>query len=945
MPALESARAESLLAYLLIHRDAPQPRQRLAFLLWPDSSEPQARTNLRHVLHNLRRALPEADDHLEVTPRTLQWRPDSPLWLDLHEFEAALDRGELRTAVDLYSGDLLTGCYDDWVLEERERVSQLHLHALERLVGLLEERGEHAEAIRYAERLLRHDPLREDTYRRLMRLHDARGDRVRALRVYHACTGTLERELGVEPSTATRAAYEALLPTEGDAEQPERAAGLVGRAGERARLTELWRASERGHAQLVLVTGEPGVGKTRLVEELRSWCAHRGAVAAEARSYFAEGALAYAPVAAWLRSEPFAARRGRLDPGRRAELARVLPELAGESAPPPLPEAERRRRLFDALAAALLAPGEPTLLVADDLHWADADTLQFLHYLIRTAADAPLLVLSTARREDIVERHPLDDLVAGLRALDRVADIELGRLPRPETAILAERVAGRSLDAGEADRIFAETEGNPLFVVETVRAGGASPRVHAVLEARLAQLSDGAHDLAALAATIGREFTSDLLGAASGASEEELVRGLDELWRRRIVRERGVDAYDFSHDKLREAAYAGLGPARRGRLHLRVARALERLHADDPGLVAGRVAAHYDRAGAAGDAVSWYELAAREAQRMYANREAIRLLERGLELAAPDRELALLTALLVPLAAVEGAESPRLIDVQRRAVRASGGESAPPLLRSIALTSLSQGRFDEARRAARELQASDDDVLLVEGDYLLGISAFWQGELEAAREHFEAAVERSKPEHRTTHLLHYGLDPTVVCLSRLGNTLAFLGDAEGAIQVRDRALALAEEIGHPNTTGTALVFAALLALELRDEEGVREYAAALSAVSASGEAKAPTIAAEAVGGYVDVLDGRIEPGLARIDGALDEAREAQHAPGQQAAIVRILLEACAVAGDAETGIAVAERALAEGMGGVRLWEADTRRRLAEFRGTLAERTPRDRSAT
>jgi DNA-binding SARP family transcriptional activator len=101
VPALESARAESLLAYLLIHRDAPQPRQRLAFLLWPDSSERQARTNLRHVLHNLRRALPEVDDHLEVTPRMLRWRPDSPLWLDLEEFEAALDRGALRAAVDL----------------------------------------------------------------------------------------------------------------------------------------------------------------------------------------------------------------------------------------------------------------------------------------------------------------------------------------------------------------------------------------------------------------------------------------------------------------------------------------------------------------------------------------------------------------------------------------------------------------------------------------------------------------------------------------------------------------------------------------------------------------------------------------------------------------------------------------------------------------------------
>ena len=112
LPPLGSARAESLLAYLLIHRAAPQPRQRLAFLLWPDSSEPQARTNLRHVLHTLRRALPDADRLLDITPRTLRWRPDAPAWLDVEAFEAALARDDLRAATALYGGDLLAGAYD-----------------------------------------------------------------------------------------------------------------------------------------------------------------------------------------------------------------------------------------------------------------------------------------------------------------------------------------------------------------------------------------------------------------------------------------------------------------------------------------------------------------------------------------------------------------------------------------------------------------------------------------------------------------------------------------------------------------------------------------------------------------------------------------------------------------------------------------------------------------
>ncbi|MGH2815585.1 MAG: AfsR/SARP family transcriptional regulator, partial [Actinomycetota bacterium] len=206
VPPLGSARAESLLAYLLLHREAPQPRQRLAFLLWPDSTEPQARTNLRHLLHNLRRALPDPDRFLEVTPRTLRWRDDASWWLDVAAFENAVARAgqggqavpALQEAVELYGGDLLQSSYDEWLLEERERLRRRYLEALERLAELLEEGSEHIRAIGYAERLLREDPLREATYRLLMRLHDARGDRARALRTYHACAATLERELSVE---------------------------------------------------------------------------------------------------------------------------------------------------------------------------------------------------------------------------------------------------------------------------------------------------------------------------------------------------------------------------------------------------------------------------------------------------------------------------------------------------------------------------------------------------------------------------------------------------------------------------------------------------------------------------------------------------------------------------------------------------------------------------
>jgi len=931
LPPLESARAESLLAYLLIHRDAPQPRQRLAFLLWPDSTEPQARTNLRHVLHNLRRALPDAERYLDITSRTLRWRPDAPVWLDLAEFEAALHRAEtaadplddLEAAVGAYAGDLLEGSYDEWLLEERDRIRDRQIAALDRLSALLEQRGEHARAIQYAERLLRLEPLRESTYRRLMRLNDARGDRARALRVYHACVAALERDLGVEPSAPTREAYEALLPGTAEAE-PERTV-FVGRAAERRRLTELWRAAERGHAQLVLVTGEAGIGKTRLVEELRSWCSHRGAATAEARSYPAEGALAYGPVAAWLRSQPLADRRHRLDRGRVTELARVLPEI--DETPRPLPESEQRQRLFDALAHAIHTV-EPLLLIADDLHWCDPETLRFLHYLVRSRPDARLLVAATARGEDL---DALDELSAALGALGRFTQIELGRLSSQETAVLAERFGGQA-DAG---RLYAETEGNPLFVVESLRAGwtgGAlTPRVQAVLEARLAQLSEPARRLATVAAAVGREFTADVLARASGAGGDELVRGLDELWRRRIVRDRGPEAYDFAHDKLREVAYQALTPAQRSRIHLLIARTLEA----QPAVDHVQLADHYERAGAVDAAVEHYELASIAALRLYAHRDAVRLLERALALApAPERQLALIGDLVAPLGTVEGYASPHLVELQQRGLALAGElgvDPAPPLLRSLAVISVAAGDFDATRRYGRLLAArgalDGDGTLLVESDYVLGIAAFWEGHLAAARRHFEAAVDGYRPEDRMTHLIRYGFDPQAICLSRLANTLCYLGDADAAVAARDRALALADEIGDPTTRDIVLVFASLLAVDLDDTDALRGYASRFAGLDV------PSVAPmrEAYSGYLDVVDGR--PGIARIQRAIENARGKEHAPGMQSVLARVLVGACVIAGDARTGLAVP---VPDG-----LLEGTVRRLQDELRGTLGERTAPD----
>ncbi len=264
LTGVNSPRLQSLLAYLVLHAQAPQSRQHLAFLLWPESTEAQARTNLRQLLYNLRQTLPEPDIFLQIETQTLQWHPQAPFTLDVTQFEAALDRAEqaasqsarhhfLEEAVSLYTGNLLPSCYDDWILPERERLRQQFLSALERLIQLLEDLHEFNQAIHYAQRLLRDDPLHETTYRRLIRLHVLNNDRASALRAYHNCATILQRELGVEPSAATRAVYEQLLkieqPGQVQASKPSTMliidSPLLGRSADAA--TDMAVAANAGH--------------------------------------------------------------------------------------------------------------------------------------------------------------------------------------------------------------------------------------------------------------------------------------------------------------------------------------------------------------------------------------------------------------------------------------------------------------------------------------------------------------------------------------------------------------------------------------------------------------------------------------------------------------------------------------------------------------------------
>ena len=261
----------------------------MAFLLWPDSSEAQARTNLRNLLHALRQALPDPDRFLSADTQTLQWRPEAPFTLDVIDFENCVTQAStstsLRNAVDLYQGDLLLDCYDDWIQPDRERLQEQFIEALERLILLLEQEHDNRSAIRYAERLLHQDPLRESTYRHLMRLYAQSGDRLGVMRVFQTCIIALKRELNVEVSPATQAAYAQWVQMEispalntevlfksRSSNLPIPLTTFIGREKQISDLRQLLLQSSASQlrSRLITLTGAGGCGKTRLAIEAAS---------------------------------------------------------------------------------------------------------------------------------------------------------------------------------------------------------------------------------------------------------------------------------------------------------------------------------------------------------------------------------------------------------------------------------------------------------------------------------------------------------------------------------------------------------------------------------------------------------------------------------------------------------------------------------------------------
>jgi DNA-binding SARP family transcriptional activator/tetratricopeptide (TPR) repeat protein len=860
-----SSRSLDLLGYLVLHAGTPQTRQHLAFVFWPDSNEAQARTNLRRELHHLRSVLGE-EPSLVVESNTLTWCDRPTCRVDVRVFEhehqeasRAKAAGDVeaflvhaRTAIAEYHGDLMPGSYEDWVLEHRRPLLRKCVELCDDIVALLDKRGQQSSALDFAYRRVELQPLEEVGYRALMSLQFSGGDRAAAVSTFHRCADVLERELGVYPGRETTELVDRLLDRAGDAAHRRRGAaaetvnsiawsGLVARGKELDVLVERWRVAIGGQPGMALVSGEPGVGKSRLLVELGTIAASEGAAVATTRCFSHSGRLAFAPVADWVRNPEFRQALEGLDPLWREEVARLVPNIVpGEprqrqerSESPdvrPAVDAWQRHRFFEGLARAVLSPGRPIMLVLDDVHWCDQETMDWLVFLLGFAKDARLLVAGSARLDELERNREVVAALRGLRSAGLVADVELAPLDVTGTGELAAALLGRELGAGEEGLLQAATGGYPLFVLEAARSltDAATSRaplrasdLDAILRRRLERASPTAQEAASIAAAVGRNFSLDLLSEAAGFDADVLVQAVDELWRLRIVRESTSGGYDFSHDLMRDAAYGAVSPARRWLLHRKVAEALEVIHADHLDTVAAALAEQYDRGGRPDRALVYLQKAAEAATSLFANAEAVRLYRRCLELIEAEpkgrdrdaRELEILQSMSAPSNALYGYASPVTQTTLEKTVQLAERLGRTPILvRSLVAlfgTRFVQGSAEQSYEVAHRALAlaGNDAELAAQAHFAFAGSVFSLGHPATAAEHFELAIKISPA--AVSLLVGTRLDVHSQGWSAHAHWL--LGEEDEAAARADDALNRARAADHPYSVAVALAYAAITA--------------------------------------------------------------------------------------------------------------------------------------
>ncbi len=955
---LPARKAQALLAYLAARGGRAHARETLTGLLWADVGERQARQSLRQTLMRLRRALAGHRGALLTQGDTVTLNP-SVLDLDVVAFERLVRRGTpeaLESAVALYHGPLLDGvrvaapAFEAWLESERARLAELALDALRRLVDRHVKAGRVEAATHAATRLLALDPLQEEVHRTLMRLHVRQGRRAAALRQYQACVTVLQKELGVEPEAPTKQLYLAILQSAaspapgarrpaplapGRATPPAADAPLVGRQTELTRLRQRLQAAWRGTGQVILVTGEAGIGKSRLVEELAAAATARGTRVLVGRAFETEQILPFRPWVDALRGGQ-ALREMREAPAvsssRRSELARLFPELGSGDAPPPITR-EGHLRLFESLDAVLaeLARSQPVLVLLEDLQWADEMSMRLFAFVARRLVERPILLVASARDEDLAEAPTLTRLVDELAALPHVDHVALGALSASATATLVRalaRVGSHATGlADTVDRVWALSEGNPFVIVETMRAlrEGRLPdgagvelprRVREMIAARLGRLSPRAQELARLASVFTREVEYPVLQRAAGLSRRETAEAVEELVRRRILDAVG-ERFDFTHARLRQAVYQSLLAPRRQAMHAAIGEAVEAVYAGRLDEMYDRLAHHFSGADEPGRALTYLVQLADKVARSYALEEAVRLLHDALaasERLPPDggrgRALDVVYRLAHVLPMLGRSTEARDLLLRHETLVAS---LAQPTLSGtyhfwLAYTygnlSDSQSAIRHAQRALEEAARGGDDVTMGKASYALSRESYMTGRPREGIAQGRQAVA----------LLERGDERWWLgeALRVLALQLLHLGDFVPALETMDRMRAVGEAMGEVRLQADAAWTTARVYTVMGDVE------AAIAACQRGVELAADPVARAMASGWLGAAHlegGNAAQAIDLLEGVIGRLQLLSGAGGYRYRQVdgmfrAILSEAYLAGGDVERARKIAEEALA-----------------------------------
>lgn len=610
-----------VLAYAILNRRRPSNRDSVAFDLFPDEDEEKARNSLRRNLSYLLSAIPDGKRYLHADSERIVWNAEAPAHVDVIAFEEALRNGRDDDALAEYAGQLLPTIYDDWATADRERLRDAYHEALVRTIAHERSQRRFDSATGLARRLLDDDPWREDVVRQLMAVRYEAGDRAGALAAFERFALRLREEMRVEPMKETIALRDAVLRgarlATSEPERPvvrARAADLtlplVGREGAMERARAHWHVAADGRTSALFVSGEAGSGKSRFVTEFARLIESEGGTVV--RGYTSSGGE-HRPYESFV--EALHDTQGLLDDHAGATLG---------------DDRAARLRLFDSVRRRLsdLSHARPLALLLEDLHWAGAATIDLLEFVVTRLERAPVLLVATLRSDELPRAHPLRALRRQLQSRGSSADVVLERLCT-EDAMHAARKALPEADDAARERAVTWAGGLPLLLAEALRdlAAGRSSiatDMTSLLSERFARLSANAETALIFGAVIGERFGLDLLCAATGWRDDEIVEAIGGSIELGLIRATSPVpglAFTFTHDLVRVAARERISDVDRARAHALIARALAS-QAGDNDARAGEIAEHFTQAHEPVRAAEHWCRAAQYALDVFANEDA-----------------------------------------------------------------------------------------------------------------------------------------------------------------------------------------------------------------------------------------------------------------------------------------------------------------------------------